>query len=144
MADGKTFLQCEGLRYTTSKGTRETYKVQELRKDLAAGHLRLKIFSQYDGIMRLHDMQQAQQDAMDEIGDFIETALHVTCGDDPTSVKEALARADGPEWSTAIWAEIHALQALKCWQIRPKADKESCWSGVKSNRCIRPLRRETV
>ena len=33
MADGKTFLQCEGLRYVTAEGTRATYKQQELRKD---------------------------------------------------------------------------------------------------------------
>ena len=33
MADGKTFLQCEGLRYVTAEGTRATYKQQELRKE---------------------------------------------------------------------------------------------------------------
>ena len=34
MADGKTYLQCEGLRYMSTSGTLETYKLQELRKDI--------------------------------------------------------------------------------------------------------------
>ena len=51
--------------------------------------------------------------------------MQMTCGGDPTSVKEALARTDGPLWHEAIWAEIRALESLNCWRVRPRHKKES-------------------
>ena len=125
LADGKTFLQCEGLRYKTAGGTLETYKIQELRKDLANGHLRLRMFTQYDGIMSIRETQQQQGKSMDHLNDFIETAFGLGTGNDPQTVKEALAGPDADLWRQAIWAEIEALQSLGCWRIRPRSEKEA-------------------
>jgi len=122
MADGHTFNELVGQKYTTKLGTQRTYTVAHLRQDLQKGYLRLKVFAR-DNIFTVEEFKQLKMTAREEVSDLIESIFHIHAGDDPTSEKEALQGPDAEAWRESMALEIDQLIALGCWTYELKSKK---------------------
>ena len=122
MADGHTFNELVGQKYTTKLGTQRTYTVAHLRQDLQKGYLRLKVFAR-DNVFTVEEFKQLKMTAREEVSDLIESIFHIHAGDDPTSEKEALQGPDAEAWRESMALEIDQLIALGCWTYELKSKK---------------------